>query len=98
VLRADRNLGEFDITSDVKFTKNRLDTPLARSRIVAPGENRRICLDRGLDTIVDRGIGPVEYLNSYRGRSGRAPGSTDPELPPIDRGRLDPHYQVTVMA
>jgi hypothetical protein len=25
-LRADRNLGEFDITGDVKFTKIRLDT------------------------------------------------------------------------
>jgi hypothetical protein len=57
VLRADRNLGEFDITGDVKFTKNRLDTPLARSRIVVPGGNRRICLDRGLDTTVDRGTG-----------------------------------------
>jgi hypothetical protein len=26
MLRAGRNLGEFDITSDVKFTKIRLDT------------------------------------------------------------------------
>jgi hypothetical protein len=26
VMRADRNLGEFDITGDVKFTKIRLDT------------------------------------------------------------------------